>query len=282
AVVNFTALATLPLTSDNTIRRAGMVWFVNESGWSIGSPNEAGVALLMLWVVLMALQMQRRRVFGWVMMALTLILLILTQSRSALLAWLIFTVMTWKRLPRRALMLGLLGVLLATPVVATIWWERMVRTVSAERGSFEVYTTLVRVYGWYAAGRMFVDHPLVGVGYLGFRHFSDRYNELGLMLGTCENIFLEVATGMGLLGLLVFLRALWRTLALGDAVARQAPPGSLAGTLARLHKPYIIALAISNLTCDNWVGLVGLAQVAVWCALLVRAGQLSLDAPARA
>jgi len=280
AAINFAGLVTQPLTSDNTIRRAGMTWFVNEPGWSIADPNEAGIALLLLWVVLMARQIHRPRVFGWVMMALALVLLVLTQSRSGLLAWLAFTVMTWKRMPRRALVLGVLGVAIVAPFVTTIWWDRMARTVSGDRGSFEVYTTLVRVYGWLAAGRMFADHPLFGVGYLGFRHFSDRYNELGLVLGTCENIFLEVATGMGIIGLAVFLRGLWRTLALGDAVARHAPPGSLAATLARLHKPYLIAIVISNLTCDNWVGLVGMAQTAVWCALLVRAGQLSLVTPA--
>lgn len=280
AAVNFTALALQPLTSDNTIRRAAMTWFTNEPGWSIGGPNEAGIALLLLWVVMMGIQIHRPRPFIWALMGLTLVLLMFTQSRSGLLAWLTFTVLTWRRLPRRAVVLGAIGLAIATPFVTTIWWERIVRTLSGERGSFEVYTTLVRVYGWFAAVRMFLDHPIVGVGYLGFRHFSDRYNELGLMLGTCENIFLETATGMGILGLILFGRALWRTLQLGDAVAKHASPESLAATFARLHRPYLIALVVSNLTCDNWIGLVGVAQTAVWCALLVRSGQLALTTTA--
>ena len=277
AAVNFAALALQPLTSDNTIRRAGMTWFVNEPGWSIADPNEAGIALLLLWAVLMGRQIHRPRLFGWLMMALTLGLLVLTQSRSSLLAWLTFTVLTWRQLPRRALVFGAVAMLVAAPFVTTVWWTRMARTVSGDRGSFEMYTTLVRVYGWWAAGRMFLGHPLVGVGYLGFRHFSDRYNELGLVLGTCESFFLETATGMGIVGLFVFFRALWRTAVLGDVVAKHAPQGSLAATLARLHKPYLIALMVSNLTGDNWTGLVGLAQTAVWCLLLVRAGQFAVS-----
>jgi len=280
ATINFTAFALEPLTSDNTIRRAGMTWFANEHGWAIADPNEAGIALVLLWVVLTAVQLQRPRWYGWVMLGLTLVLLLLTQSRSGSLAWLAFVALTWKRLPRRALVIGALAVAVIAPFVATVWWERMARTLSGERGSFEVYTSLVRVFGWFTAGRMFLDHPLVGVGYLGFRHFSDRYNALGLVLGTCENMYLEVATGMGIVGLLVFVLALWRLAALGDVVAKHAPPGSLAETLARLHKPYLVALLVSNLTSDNWIGLVGLAQTAVWCALLVRSGQLSIGARA--
>ncbi len=276
AAVNLAALALAPLTSDNTIRRAGMTWFMNEPDWSIADPNEAGIALLLLWVVLLARQIHRPRPLTWILMAITLALLVLTQSRSGLLAWITFTVLTWRQLPRRALVLGALAVLVAAPFVASVWWVRMARTLSGERGSFEVYTTLVRVYGWFAGVRMFLDHPLAGVGYLGFRHFSSRYNDLGLVLGTCENYFLETATGMGLIGLFLLLRALWRTAALGTVVGRLAPPGSFAATLARLHRPYLVALAVSNLTCDNWTGLVGLAQTAVWCVLLVRAGQLAI------
>ncbi|MCC6348644.1 MAG: O-antigen ligase family protein [Candidatus Eisenbacteria bacterium] len=276
AAVNLAGFTMAPITADNTLRRAGMTWFVNEPGWSIGDPNEAGIGLLLVWVVLLAWQSRRATAWGWIMMALTLVFMFLTQSRSGLLAWFMFTLLTWRRMPRRFLVTAAVGILIVAPFVATIWWERMARTVSADRGSFEVYTSLVRVYGWFSAGRMFLSHPITGVGYLGFRHFSDRFNELGIMLGTCENMYLEVATGMGIIGIVVFARLFWRTLNLSDVVARHAPPDSFAAALARLHKPYFIALAISNLTGDNWVGLAGISQLALWCLLLVRAGQLSL------
>ncbi len=276
AGINVAALLLEPLTSDNTIRRAGMTWFANEHGWSIADPNEAGIALLLLWTVLVARQIHRAKTSGWVMMMLTLAMLVLSQSRSGLLAWLTFTALTWRYLPRRALAFGTVAAIVVGPFITTVWWVRMAKTLSGDRGSFEVYTTLVRVYGWFAAGRMFVDHPLTGVGYLGFRHFSDRYNDLGLILGTCENFFLETATGMGLVGLAVLGTIFWRMGALADVVARRAAPDSFGATLAKLHRPYLIAVAVSNLTCDNWIGMVGLAQTAVWCVLLLRAGQFAI------
>lgn len=276
AAFNLAGFALAPITADNTLRRAGMTWFVNEPGWTIGDPNEAGIGLLMVWVVLMAWQSRRASVWGWIMMAVTLVFMFLTQSRSGLLAWFVFTTLTWRRLPPRFLAAASVGILMVAPFVATIWWERMSRTLLADRGSFEAYTSLVRIYGWFTAGRMFTAYPVTGVGYLGFRHFSDQFNDLGIVLETCENMYLEVATGMGIVGLVVFLRLLWRVLKLADVVVAHAPADSRAASLARLHKPYVVALAISNLTGDNWVGLAGVAQLALWCVLLVRAGQFSL------
>jgi hypothetical protein len=36
-------------------------------------------------------------------------------------------------------------------------------------------------------------------------------------------------------------------------------------------------MLVPNLTGDNFVGMLTLAQVSVWCALLVRVGQLSVQ-----
>jgi hypothetical protein len=41
----------------------------------------------------------------------------------------------------------------------------------------------------------------------------------------------------------------------------------------------MLALLVANLTADNFVGMLGLAQVALWCALLIRAGHLSAKPP---
>jgi hypothetical protein len=279
AVVNGIALVLAPITSDNVLRRAGMIWYVNESDWSIASANEAGIGLVLVWAVLLVSQRWRPRPYGWVLLGLTLAMLLLSQSRSGLLAWLVFTAMTWREVPRAAVVVAGIALALAAPFVTTVWWSRMSHTLFAERGSFEVYSSLIRVYGWQAAWRMFLDHPWFGVGYLGFRHFADRYNDLGLRLPTAESIFFETATGMGVVGLFVFLRAVGRTFALGRAVGASSRPGSLGATMARFHTPFIVASLVSNLTGDNWVGLVGLAQTACWCALLVRAGHLSVDGP---
>ena len=259
--------------------RAGMTWFANEPLWSMGDPIEAGTAMLMLWVLLLTRQSMEPRPTRWLMLAGILALLVLSQSRSGLLAWVVFSLATLRRVRGRYLLFGLALILLGAPFFASSWWERMSRTLVLERGSFEAYSSLIRVYGWRAAILMFLDHPVFGVGYLGFRHFSDRYNELGIVLGQAESLYLETATGMGVIGLFVAGRAVKRMLDLGRVVRRHAPHGSLAWHLAGFHVPYMAGLLVANLTGDNWVGMLGLAQVGIWCALLVRSGHLSFDSP---
>jgi hypothetical protein len=55
--------------------------------------------------------------------------------------------------------------------------------------------------------------------------------------------------------------------------------------MARFHAPLMLGLLVANMTGDNFVGLVGLAQVAMWTAVMVRAGHDAVGhplAPARA
>jgi hypothetical protein len=42
----------------------------------------------------------------------------------------------------------------------------------------------------------------------------------------------------------------------------------------------MLALMAANLTGDNFMGMVGLAQLAIWCALLIRSGHLSVSSNA--
>ena len=48
--------------------------------------------------------------------------------------------------------------------------------------------------------------------------------------------------------------------------------------LARFNTPLLIGLLVVNVTGDNFIGMVGLGQLALWSAMLVRAGHLALDA----
>jgi hypothetical protein len=69
---------------------------------------------------------------------------------------------------------------------------------------------------------------------------------------------------------------------LGREVGRVAPAGSLAHHMARYHAPLITALLVANLTGDNFMGLVGLAQLSIWTAVLVRSGHAAVAADSRA
>jgi O-antigen ligase len=168
---------------------------------------------------------------------------------------------------------------LALPAVPSYYWERMGRTLAPTRSSFETYGSFIRLYGWQAALRAFQDHPLFGVGYLGFRFISDRYNDFRLVVGA-EDYYLEIAVGMGICGLILLGVVIHALLTLDRPVRASAPEGSFGHELARRHRPLMLALMAANLTGDNFMGMVGLAQLAIWCALLIRSGHLSVSSNA--
>jgi hypothetical protein len=69
---------------------------------------------------------------------------------------------------------------------------------------------------------------------------------------------------------------------LGREVGRVAPPGTLAFHMARFHSPLLIALLVANMTGDNFMGMVSLAQLALWTAVLVRSGHAAVAEAVRA
>jgi O-antigen ligase len=214
--------------------------------------------------------------------ALMLLLLGLTQSRSGILAWATFGLFTLRWVRPSRLFAGALAIAALLPMMPQSFWIRMVRTVAVERGTFEAYSFFLRVYGWRAAWRVFLDHPLTGIGYQGFRFVSHSYNELRLVLITVENYFYETLVGMGVLGLALLVVVIVRLFQLGREVGRAAPPGTLGHHMARFHAPLVLGLLIANMTGDNFMGLVGLAQLAVWTAVLVRSGHSAVTQDARA
>jgi hypothetical protein len=69
-----------------------------------------------------------------------------------------------------------------------------------------------------------------------------------------------------------------RLFQLGREIGRIAPEGTLASHMARVHGPLVFSLLVANLTGDNFLGLVSLAQLALWCAVLVSAGHVAVAA----
>jgi len=278
------ALAGINLIMDVVaqVPRAGMVWTLGEMSQPIGSPNEAGAALVVLWALLMARYRSKPSRWHPVLMGMVLIMLPLTQSRSAILALITLIAMTVRRVRWRWIV-GLLVVLAAVPfIVPAQYWERLSRTLTMRQGSPEMFSILVRFYGFRTAWRVFLDNPVFGVGYLGYRFVSVRYNEMGLVLITAENFLLETMAGLGLVGLGVVVLVLHRLYAVGTAVRRAAPPGTFAHELARMHTPLVTALLVANLSGDTFVGMGGIGQLALWTALVVRAGHLAVREAARA
>jgi O-antigen ligase len=254
------------------VRRPGMTLYLNDISAPLASPNEAGVNALFVAAILLVRHAHRpdwKNVAGVMLMVLVLVL---TQSRSALLAWAVFALFTLRWASPRRLLAGALSLAALLPLIPANFWARMAKSVVVEKGSFEAMSFLQRVYGWRTAWRVVQDHPWTGVGYLGFRYVSDQYNELRLKMVTVENYFYEILVSMGIVGLILIGIVIVRLFRLGSTVGRVAPKGTLAHHMARFHAPLMVALLVANLTVDNFFGLVSLTQVALWCAVLVQSG----------
>lgn len=258
------------------VPRAGMTLYLNNWDAPLSSPNEAGTATLIVGVVLLARQAMRPNWKNFTLGALMVLLLALTQSRSGILAWATFGLLTLRWVRPARLLTGALTIAAILPVLPVKFWERMVRSVAVERGSFEAFSFFQRLYGWRAAWGTFQDHPWTGVGYLGFRFVSHRYNELRVVLGTVENYYFEILVSMGIIGLALLVFVIVRLFQLGHEVSRVAPRGTLAYHMARFHTPLVIGLLVANLTGDNFVGMTSLAQLAMWTAVMVRSAHAAV------
>jgi O-antigen ligase len=195
-VVNLWFLATAG------IKRAGMTWVVNDRDWPITSPNETAVTLLFVIALIQSRPKAWRGVSHYLLVGAMVAMLVLTQSRSGLLAFLVYAATSfrwrWSAVARIAILAAI-----ALPLVPAYYWERMARTLSPQTSSFETFGAFIRFYGWMTAWKVFQTHPIFGVGYLGFRFISSHYNAYRLVLGAgTESYFFEIAVSMGIIGVI--------------------------------------------------------------------------------
>jgi O-antigen ligase len=264
------------------VKRAGMTLYLNDPAEPISTPNEAGTATLVVAVVLMIRHAMRPQWINLAICVLMVALLGLTQSRSGIFAWATFGLFTLRWVRPSRVLLGALVIAALLPLMPSSFWIRMFHSATVEKGSFAALSFFQRVYGWQAAWGVVKDHPLTGIGYLGFRFVSHSYNTMRIVLITVENYYYEILVSMGVVGLAVLGVVIVRLFQVGRAVSRTAPPGTLAHHMARFHAPLMLGLLVANLTADNFVGMVGLAQVAMWTAVLVRSGHDAVAHPTRA
>lgn len=259
------------------VPRAGITWYVNQPDWPIASPNEAGAAMAYVVAIVMVLHATRPRWHQWLIAGGALVMLVLTSSRSGLLAFLTFMAF---RLPRFRWSTALIVVLVLAaglPLVPEEYWERMWKTMTTTRGTWEAYGTLTRLLTWATAVKVFLHHPLIGVGYLGLEGVSSGYNDLRIHVGA-ESYFLEMAADLGLVGVIALGFVLVRLFRLGRAVREVSPPGSLGWQMAAVHTPLVVCLLVACLTGSNLIGMIGIGQIALWSAMMVRAGHAMIDA----
>lgn len=259
------------------VKRAGMALFLNNWDAPLTTPNEAGTATLIVGVVVIIRQAMRPHWTNLAVGLLMVLLLGLTQSRSGILAWGTFALFTLRWIRPTRLVAGAAGVAALLPFLPEPFWIRMGRSVTIEQGTNEAYSMFFRFFAWRTAWGVVQDHPLIGIGYLGFRFVSHAYNQFRVVIITVENYYYEVLVSMGVVGLAVLAVAIVRLYQVGREVGRVAPRGSLAHHMARFHAPLVTGLLVANLTGDNFMGMVGLGQLAVWTAVLVRSGHAAIQ-----
>src|SRR5262249_37086472 len=142
---------------------------------------------------------------------------------------------------------GAVAVLALLPLIPRHFWSRLTNTVSLHQGTFDVFSFFIRVLGWEAAWEGFLAPPF-GVGYPGFRFVSLDFNSLNLAFGPVENYIFETLVGTGIVGFILLGLVVVRLFQLGQAVAREAPPGTLASQMARFHGPFVLSLLVASLT----------------------------------
>jgi O-antigen ligase len=180
---------------------------------------------------------ERRRSLA-ILLSLTVLL---TFSTVNVLGLALLWVMVWFRehsamsVGRRALYIAM-GILVVLAVGFALWHAGYLQAVVLGKlGSDELGSRVERIAFVIAGFRMFVDHPVLGVGISQFGYFYNTYQPLGL-LGIAEtvklipnNIYIELLCELGIPGLLLFA-------------------GFLAAIYVRLRSPQLAPLRLTFIT----------------------------------
>lgn len=199
-----------------TIAKGGVYHVMGPSGTFIGGNNEIGLAMLMVVPLMRYLQLQAKqkwlRIGLGVLMALTIVAVFGTQSRGALVALIVVTLML--TLKSRKPVLTLLFLAMVLPPVYYFmpesWHQRM--------GTIQTYeedgSAMGRINAWHMAANMAADRPFGG----GFESFTPKmfalYAPVRDQVHDAHSIYFEVLGEHGYVGLALFLLLgvfTWRT-----------------------------------------------------------------------
>lgn len=240
-----------------TILTAGQYRVWGPPGTFIEDNNQLGMALIMVLPLLYYLQLsgvqsltpmlQRWVRLGlWGLMGLTLLAILGTYSRGALVGLSIVLAFFWWRTPHRIVTGGIFAVVLAGALLSAPekWFERMETIANYQ----EDESAQGRIDAWTFATKIALDRPLVGGG---FRVFYDRDIFLSYIPSAPTNrnahsIYFEVLGEMGFVGLFLFLAL--GLAALGTAqrimrLARGRPELKWAEDLGRMIQVSLVGYA---------------------------------------
>jgi O-antigen ligase len=185
------------------------------------------------------------RLAGIALVPLLMVGVVLTGSRSGTLGLLtVLGLLAWRFRGRR-LSMAVLVVLLVLAVVAAPaqYWSRTSTIVEYQ----DERAAESRIELWNAGLRMFMDHPLTGVGQGNFTWVSPQYTDNYYQIWTgqgyvAHNIFIQFLAEGGAQTLLIFLAFLWVTFGGLRRARRRLPDGPSADELRGFSRAVEIGL----------------------------------------
>jgi O-antigen ligase len=176
-------------------------------------PNFAG-AFIMFGLLFIHAQGADRRP-SYPLLALFWVALLLTLSRSSIIATFVgLGLLTFRTRSFRRLFVPLAAFVL----VATLAADRLIQYASAyNKLTFLDPSALARVGDWLLAWRVFIDNPLLGVGYNTFGFIRTAYGSAGAGTGLfgSDGGILYMAAVSGIVGVALLGAVLWRLMTIG-------------------------------------------------------------------
>jgi O-antigen ligase len=231
-----------------------MYWHMRILGLDRGiSPNNflAIIPMTSLSIILSMLALRlwvardgavRRRLAPAALLCIAFSVPLLSQTRSGLILAMALGIMLWFLLPNRNIKLLLYGAAAAAAVMAVVLtnsslWARGDQTVAeiehyVTQNQFANTSATIRLELWRFAGRMFVEHPLIGVGNHGFRAKLASYKVIGETPAALDlfthphNEFLKFAAEGGTIGIISIAMLYFAPLLAGLRRYRQQPSAS--------------------------------------------------------
>ena len=180
-------------------------------GGPIGDPNDFAFFLLPAIALGLAVRSEGRRRWPWDLATVLVVVAVLgTLSRGALLGLVAMGVLALAaRMIRLRTALGISVVVGGAVLVVLAAVPGLVGTSLEQKGVVADQNVSERLDLWAAAGRMTLEHPVVGMGPGAFSQRHDDYmsglpDDVNHPLDVAHNTWLEIASELGVLGLFAF------------------------------------------------------------------------------
>jgi len=176
-------------------------------GWVAGDPNVfSASALIVLPIMLCPIKFAPRlwqRAGAMFSMGVTLIAFVLAASRGGFIG--LFCMVLWQLQTMRRRIIAIMACAAIVAVSFASPYSPLDRLIKPNESDTE--SSNIRLQLWSAAGKIFHDNPVLGVGPYNFPKYMHRYLPPGVDLDFVvpHNTYLQAAVELGAVGLLLFL-----------------------------------------------------------------------------